>query len=99
MNHAFLAGSKLNKCAELFDADYRSLEDLSFLEICHDRLDHLYGFIHHSLIRTAYRDLSVIRNINLHPSAGNDLIDSLTALSYYIADLLRIDLDRMIFGA
>ena len=36
--------------------------------------------------------MAIIRDINLNACAGNDLIDRLTTLSYYITNLLRIDL-------
>ena len=93
MNHALLAGSELDERAEILDADYLALEDLAFLKICGDHLDHLHSLVHHHLVGSAYGYLAVIGNIDLNPGAGNDLIDGLASLSHHIADLLRIDLN------
>ena len=93
MNHAFLAGCELNECTELLDADNLALEDLSSLELGGDDFDHLDGFVHHFLIRTAYGNAAVICDIDLYTGAGNDLVNGLASLTNNITDLLRIDLD------
>ena len=93
MNHALLAGSKLDKRTELFDADNLSGKDLTLLKLCGDDLDHIDRLIHHCLICTAYGNRTVIRDIDLDACSGNDLIDRLASLSDHITDLLRIDLD------
>ncbi len=93
VNHAFLTGCELNECAELLDADNLTLEDLTFLEVGGDDLHHLQSLIHHFLISTADRYLTVIGDIDLHTGTGNDLIDGLTTLTYYITDSVGIDLN------
>ncbi len=93
MNHTLFPGCKLNKRAKLFNADNFTLEDLTFLEIGNDHLDHFDRLIHHFLLSSTYADRAVIRDIDLHTGSGNDLIDRLSSLSDNVTDLLRIDLD------
>jgi len=92
MNHSFFSGSEFDECAEFLNTYNGSLENLAFLEISGDDLNHLYRFIHHFLIGSAYGNLSVIGNINLNAGAGDNLIDCLSALSNHITNLLGIDL-------
>ena len=51
------------------------------------------SLIHHFLISTADRYLTVIGDIYLHTGTCNDLIDGLTTLTYYITDSVGIDLN------
>ena len=91
--HAFLAGCELDECTELLDADYLTLEDLALFEIGGDDLHHLQSLLHRFLVSTADRYLTIIGDIDLHTGTGNDLIDGLTTLSYYITDSVGIDLN------
>ena len=92
MNHTFFAGSEFNESTEFLNTYYHTLEDLAFLEICGNNLNHLHSLIHHFLVRSAYGNLSVISNIYLHAGTGNDFIDCLSALSDNITDFFRINL-------
>jgi len=93
MNHTFFTRSKLNECTEFFDAYNSTFKNLSCFEICCDRLDHFLCFIHTVLVNTADRYCSFICNVNLYTCTLDDRVDGLSSLTYYITDLLRIDLD------
>ena len=93
MYHAFLTGCELDECTEFLDAYYLALEDLAFFEVSGDDLHHLQSLIHHFLIGTADRYLTIIGDIYLHAGTCNDLIDGLTTLTYYITDSVGIDLN------
>ena len=93
MYHSLLARCKLKECAKLFDADYASCKDLSCLKLGSDDLDHTFCFIHTLLVCSANRNCAVVCDVDLHTCTLDDRVDSLSSLSDYITDLLRVDLD------
>ena len=99
MNHAFLAGSEFNKCAEFLDADNSSVEHLSFFELRNDRCDVLLSHFHTLGIAAADGYAAVILDVDLDAGALDDLVDGLSALTDDLSDLLRIDLHVIDLGS
>ena len=87
VNHSFLARSKLYECTEFLNAYNLTFVNLAFFEVFYDSLDILHSLIHSSLLNTAYRNESVISNINLNTALINDCVDCLTTLSNYFTNL------------
>ena len=92
MYHSLLARCKLKECAKLFDADYASCKDLSCLKLGSDDLDHTFRLIHTLLVCSADGNCTVICDVDLHTCTLDDRVDSLSSLSDYITDLLRVNL-------
>ena len=92
MNHTFFTGCKFKECTEFFDADYLTLEYLTFFKFSCDDLDHLSCLIHHSLICTTDAYKAIICNVNLNTCLINDCVDSLTSLTNNVTNLLRLNL-------
>ena len=70
-----------------------AFENLPFFKIRCNYLNHLYGLVHHFRVGTADRYFPVIRNINFHTGAGDNLVDGLASLSYHIANFFGVNLD------
>ena len=87
VNHSFLTRSKLYECTEFLNAYNLTFVNLAFFEVFYDSLDILHSLIHSSLLNTAYRNESVISNINLNTALINDCVDCLTTLSNYFTNL------------
>ena len=91
VHHTFLSGSELQERAELLDADYLALEDLSFFKVSHDNLNHVNCLVDHLFVGTADGYAAVFLNVDLHAGLLDNPVDHLALLADYIADLLRID--------
>ena len=74
VNHAFLARCELDECTEFFDTYDLTGKDLSLFKVGCDDLDHLYGFVHLFLVRTANRYVTFICDVDLNAGTLNDLI-------------------------
>ena len=99
MNHTLFSGSELNKCTKLFYADYLTCEGLTFFEVSNNDIYHIDCLLKLLLVFSAYRNLTVIGNIDLNACTSDDLVDCLSSLSDNITDLLGIDLNRYDLGS
>ena len=91
MNHTVLVRSQLHKSAEIHNADNRSCQNLSRLNLCDNTLNNSNRLVDHSLVCTADGNTSIVADINFHACLLNDLVDHLALFSYHIANLLRVD--------
>ena len=67
-------------------------EDLTCFKVGYDRVYDLRSFFHCCFFCTTNGNGTFIINVNLHTCLFDDCVNRFSALSYNIADLLRIDL-------
>ncbi|OQA06589.1 MAG: hypothetical protein BWY66_01788 [bacterium ADurb.Bin374] len=98
VNHAFDAGQDLDERAELHDALHLAGVGLAHFGVFGDLADHVEGLLDRGLIGADDRDVAVVTGVDLDLALFLDLADGLSAGSDQVADLVRIDVDRLDAG-
>lgn len=99
VDHALLAGSNFDECAEAHQAGNDALVDSADLGIVGNSLDDGYRSLCVVDIGGGNKDVAVLLNVDLAVALGADLLDDLALLADDVADLLGVDLGGEHLGA